>query len=99
MVISSRVAWHSGEVFDSTWSRRPSSAYTVGIGQLIPGLEELFGTPTGSDHRGPQLAFGSRNPEISIPEEETVIYMTFWAATEQVAPQDAGPARLAHGGR
>jgi len=74
------VAWHSGEVFDSTWewNGRPS-AYTVGIGQLIPGLDEaLPGTPTGSRILvvvPPQLAFGSRgNPEIGIPEEETVIY-------------------------
>ncbi|WP_227480914.1 FKBP-type peptidyl-prolyl cis-trans isomerase [Thermobifida fusca] len=74
------VAWHSGEVFDSTWAwnGRPS-AYTVGIGQLIPGLDEaLPGTPTGSRILvvvPPQLAFGSRgNPEIGIPEEETVIY-------------------------
>lgn len=73
------VAWSTGRQFDASWDRNDPLAFTVGVGQVIPGWDEgLLGMRVGGRRHlviPPHLAYGSRGAGGVIAGGETLIFV------------------------
>ena len=73
------VAYSSGKVFDSSWSRNQPFQFTLGEGQVIPGWDQgVAGMKVGGPRRltnPPHLGYGERGAGGVIGPNETLVFV------------------------
>jgi peptidylprolyl isomerase len=73
------VAYSSGKVFDSSWSRGQPFQFTLGEGQVIHGWDEgVVGMQVGGRREliiPPNLAYGDQSPGSGIAANDTLIFI------------------------
>ena len=73
------VVWRTGEVFDSSWTRRFPEAFQLGAGQVIPGWDQgLRGVPAGSRVLliiPPALGYGQSGDPPYVTGTDTLVYV------------------------
>lgn len=73
------VAYSSGKVFDSSWSRGQPFQFSLGEGQVIPGWDQgVVGMQVGGRREliiPPSLAYGAQSPGAGIAANDTLIFI------------------------
>ncbi len=73
------VAYSSGKVFDSSWSRGQPFQFTLGEGQVITGWDDgVVGMQVGGRREliiPPNLAYGAESPGAGIAADDTLIFI------------------------
>jgi peptidylprolyl isomerase len=73
------VAYSSGKVFDSSWSRGQPFQFELGEGQVIPGWDDgVVGMQVGGRREliiPPNLAYGASSPGAGIAANDTLIFI------------------------
>jgi peptidylprolyl isomerase len=73
------VAYSSGKVFDSSWSRHEPFQFTLGEGQVISGWDQgVVGMQVGGRREliiPPNLAYGAQSPGAGIAANDTLIFI------------------------
>ena len=73
------VVWHSGKVFDSTWTRGFPESFLLGGGQVLPGWDNgLGGLPVGSRALlviPPALGYGHAGHAPYIGSKDTLVFV------------------------
>ena len=73
------VAYSSGKVFDSSWSRHQPFQFALGEGQVIPGWDQgVVGMQVGGRREliiPPNLAYGASSPGAGIAANDTLIFI------------------------
>jgi peptidylprolyl isomerase len=73
------VAYSSGKIFDSSWSRHEPFQFALGEGSVIPGWDEgVVGMKVGGRREliiPPNLAYGSTSPGAGIAANDTLIFI------------------------
>jgi peptidylprolyl isomerase len=73
------VAYSSGKVFDSSWSRNQAFPFVLGQGQVIAGWDQgVVGMQVGGRREliiPPSLAYGAQSPGAGIAANDTLIFI------------------------
>lgn len=73
------VAYSSGKVFDSSWSRNQAFPFVLGQGQVIAGWDQgVVGMQVGGRREliiPPSLAYGAQSPGSGIAANDTLIFI------------------------
>ena len=73
------VAYSSGKVFDSSWSRGQAFQFPLGEGQVIAGWDQgVVGMQVGGRREliiPPNLAYGAQSPGSGIAANDTLIFI------------------------
>ena len=73
------VAYSSGKVFDSSWSRNQAFPFALGQGQVIAGWDQgVVGMQVGGRREliiPPSLAYGAQSPGSGIAANDTLIFI------------------------
>ncbi len=73
------VAYSTGKVFDSSWSRHQAFQFTLGQGQVISGWDQgVVGMQVGGRREliiPPNLAYGASSPGAGIAANDTLIFI------------------------
>jgi peptidylprolyl isomerase len=73
------VAYSSGKIFDSSWSRGQPFQFALGEGQVIPGWDQgVVGMQVGGRREliiPPNLAYGATSPGAGIAANDTLIFI------------------------
>jgi len=73
------VAYSTGKVFDSSWSRNQAFQFTLGQGQVISGWDHgVVGMQVGGRREliiPPNLAYGASSPGAGIAANDTLIFI------------------------
>lgn len=73
------VAYSSGKVFDSSWSRHQPFQFALGEDQVIPGWDQgVVGMQVGGRREliiPPNLAYGASSPGAGIAANDTLIFI------------------------
>lgn len=73
------VVWHTGKVFDSTWTRKFPEAFQLGVGQVIPAWDQaLTGQHVGSRVLltvPPALGYGQQGNPPDIGSNDTLVFV------------------------
>ena len=73
------VVWHTGKVFDSTWTRGFPESFVLGAGQVLPGWDNgLGGLPVGSRVLlviPPALGYGQAGHAPDVGSNDTLVFV------------------------